>query len=254
VKAQKENENLSLVQKTYEKVFSKFGLDFHVVLVDKAPDKYEWKDDWSFSGFEAYIESGSCKAKVQIKYTPRYGVGYYLVDNGLKPILPWRTAKDVQESDEDLLEMPIKDTTAQEIYSIELKTVEGKLVKSKNREHSEEVLSDQRLIELEKSYNINHEPIWVTKDEHDGALLSLIDIAHIFLEPINRCACSEYEMKFAIYPEYVEKLGEAFKFSDAYKLTKSKLEKEINKAEKRVQMQIRENHMSASKKEVDIND
>lgn len=241
MKVQKESERLSLVQKTYKRTFSKFGLDFHVVLVDKAPDKYEWKDDWSFSGFEAYIETSGCKAKVQIKYTPRYGVGYYLVDNGLKPILPWRTAKDVQDSPDDLLEMPIKDDTAEELYKLELEAVEGKLSMSKNRKHSEEVLRGERTIDFEKDYNVNHETIWVAKDDRDGALLSLIDVAHMFLKPATKNACSQYDIKFALYPAYEKQLGTSFTFNDAYKLAKPKLDKEIAKAEKRIETQMKEN-------------
>jgi len=234
MKAQKESERLSLVQKTYERTFSKFGLDFHVVLVDKAPDKYEWQDDWSFSGFEAYIETSGCKAKVQIKYTPRYGVGYYIVDNGLKSVCPYKTTADVLASDKDEMEIPLKDDTAEELYAIEQKAVEGRLTMSANRKHAWEVLQGSQKIETRKDSNINRETVWVTKDVRVGALLSLIDVAHMFVKPLTNNSCSQYDLQFALYPEYVEQLGESFTFADAYKLVQKKLTSEITKEERKV--------------------
>jgi len=234
MKAQKESESLSLVQKTYERTFSKFGLDFHVVLVDKAPSKYEWKDDWSFSGFEAYIETNGYKAKVQIKYTPRHGVGYYIVDNGLKSVCPYKTTADVLVSDKDEMEIPLKDDTAEELYAIEQKAVEGRLTMSANRKHAWEVLQGSQKIETRKDSNINRETVWVTKDVRDGALLSLIDVAHMFVKPLTNNSCSQYDLQFALYPEYVEQLGESFTFADAYKLVQKKLTSEITKEERKV--------------------
>lgn len=232
MKTKKETE--SLVKQTYEKTFSKFGLTFKVVLIDTMPNKYEWLDDWSYKGFDAYIETEGCKAKVQIKYTPRHGVGYYIVDNGLKSVCPYKTTADVLASDKDEMEIPLKDDTAEELYAIEQKAVEGRLTMSANRKHAWEVLQGSQKIGTRKDSNINRETVWVTKDVRDGALLSFIDVAHMFVKPLTNNSCSQYDLQFALYPEYVEQLGESFTFADAYKLVQKKLTSEITKEERKV--------------------
>jgi len=236
MKTKKETE--SLVKQTYEKTFSKFGLIFKVVLIDTMPNKYEWLDDWSYKGFKAYMTAEGYTAEIQIKRTPRYGVGYYIVDNGLKPLLPYKTIEDILKSDGDEQPIPIKDPTADELYAIELETVKDRLTMSANRKHALEVMEGKQIIELRKESNIKHETIWVTKDIRDGALLSLIDVTHIFMKPHN--SGSEYDLQFALYPEYVEQLGESFTFADAYKLVQKKLTSEITKEERKVKAGLEE--------------
>jgi len=226
--------------KVYERTFTKFGLTFNVVLTDFDVGKYEWLDDWSYKGFKAYMTAEGYTAEIQIKRTPRYGVGYYIVDNGLKPLLPYKTIEDILKSDSDEQPVPIKDPTADELYAIELETVKDRLTMSANRKHALEVMEGKQIIELRKESNIKHETIWVTKDIRDGALLSLIDVTHIFMKPHN--SGSEYDLQFALYPEYAVKLNvDGFTFNDAYNLVKDKLNSEVVKAERRVRRYATQN-------------
>ncbi|ACI17779.1 hypothetical protein COPRO5265_1440 [Coprothermobacter proteolyticus DSM 5265] len=56
----------------------------------------------------------------------------------------------------------------------------------------------------------------------------------MFVKPLTNNSCSQYDLQFALYPEYVEQLGESFTFADAYKLVQKKLTSEITKEERKV--------------------